>query len=65
MEVYSGFFPKASKKEIEYYYAFVSAGCIGLLRRWLADGMEQTPEELASTAEKIMMSGIAYLETAE
>ena len=65
MEVYSGFFPKASKKEIEYYYAFVSAGCIGLLHRWLADGMEQTPEELASTAEKIMMSGIAYLETAE
>ena len=36
---YSRYFSSASPKEIAYFYAFVSEGCIGLLRRWLREGM--------------------------
>ena len=45
-----------------YYYAFVSAGCIGLLRRWLDDGMLLPAGELAQLAENIMMRGLAFLQ---
>ncbi len=59
---YVRYFLNATPQQIEYYYAFVSAGCIGLLERWLADGMLTSAEELAKTAEDIMMSGIQFLQ---
>lgn len=62
MESYIKYFINATPKKIEYYYAFVSSGCIGLLERWLADGMTESAEEIARAAEEIMMSGIAYLQ---
>lgn len=61
LESYSKYFARATPKQIEYYYSFVSAGCIGLLEKWLADGMADSAEELASAAENIMMKGIHFL----
>lgn len=62
IESYSKYFARATQKQIEYYYAFVSAGCIGLLEKWLADGMAASAEEIAAAAENIMMKGIHFLE---
>ena len=62
LEIYSKYFVNATPKQIEYYYSFVSAGCIGLLEKWLADGMAASAEEIASAAENIMMKGIHFLE---
>ena len=62
LESYSKYFAQATPKQIEYYYSFVSAGCIGLLEKWLADGMATSAEEIASAAENIMMKGIHFLE---
>lgn len=62
LESYSKYFAHATPKQIEYYYSFVSAGCIGLLEKWLADGMAASAEEIASAAENIMMKGIRFLE---
>lgn len=61
IESYSKYFEGATKKQIEYYYAFVSSGCIGLLEKWLNDGMTSSAEEIAQVAESIMMSGIHFL----
>mgnify|MGYP003282145508 FL=1 len=61
MECYVKYFTDATPKQIEYYYTFVSAGCIGILEKWLHDGMTSSPEELACIAENIMMKGIAFL----
>ena len=47
--------------QLEYYYAFVSAGCIGLLEKWLSDGMTASPEQIAKTAVEIMLKGIGFL----
>ena len=27
----------------EYYYSFITAGCVGLLRSWLTGGMVEPP----------------------
>lgn len=61
LECYSQQFTGASSKQIEYYYAFVSAGCIGLLEKWLNDGMQSSAEEIAEAAEQIMTKGILFL----
>lgn len=61
LEGYSKYFQNTSPRKIELYYAFVSAGCIGLLEKWLADGMVASAEEIARAAEEIMMHGIDFL----
>lgn len=62
VEGYRKLFPQATPKQLEYYYAFVSAGCIGLLEKWLMEGMVTSAEEIAATAEAIMMYGIGSLD---
>lgn len=61
METYTRYFPDATPKQIELYYTFMSAGSIGLLESWLAEGMTMTAEELAETAEALMTQGIGFL----
>lgn len=61
MESYTKYFVGTTPKKIEYYYAFVSSGCMGLLEHWLVSGEADSAEDLAKTAESIMMNGIAYL----
>lgn len=55
---YSRYFTGADHRQLEYFYAFVSAGCIGLLRQWIHDGMRLPAAELAQLAEEIMLCGI-------
>ena len=61
VEAYSRFFVDATPKQIEFFYAFVSAGCIGLLRKWLDEGMSSSAEEMATMAENIMVHGMGFL----
>lgn len=63
METYSRYFETATPKQIEFFYAFVSAGCIGLLQKWLAEGMVTSAEEIAEMAENIMMFGMGALKS--
>ena len=62
MECYTKLFPTATPQKIQYYYIFVSAGCIGLLEKWIGDGMTLSATEIAQIAEGIMLSGIHFLE---
>lgn len=63
-EAYTRYFANTSQKQIEFYYAFVSAGCIGLLRQWLEEGMTTSAKEVATMAEHIMLYGISSLNNA-
>lgn len=65
MQAYSRYFASATPQQIEYFYAFVSAGCIGLLQKWLAEGMVSSAEEIAAMAENIMMYGMGALRPVE
>ena len=62
MDTYLKYFTGASPKQIEYFYAFVSAGCIGLLRKWLDDGMTSSAQEIAQMAENIMLYGLGIFQ---
>ncbi len=63
LESYTAFFEGASRKQLEYFYSFVCAGSIGLLEKWLSEGMQQSVEEIARMTEDIMMYGIGFLRT--
>lgn len=54
-------FRPQNSKQFDAYYAFVVSGSIGLVTYWLESGMRETPEELAATAEGIMIKGIKVL----
>ena len=61
METYLRHYPGVAPRQIEYFYAFASAGCIGLLRKWLDDGMTASAQEIAQTAEALMLHGLGML----
>lgn len=65
LDAYSRYFRSASPREIAYFYAFVSEGCIGLLRRWLREGMTTSAEDIAALAEKLMLQGASALAKAK
>ncbi len=62
VEAYSRNFPAASEEQIMDFYAFVSNGCIGLMTRWIYDGMKKSPAELAATAKAIMTNALKYFQ---
>ncbi|BDF33384.1 TetR family transcriptional regulator [Lachnospiraceae bacterium] len=61
VETYTRYFEEATPRQIEYFYAFVSAGCIGVLEKWLAEGMAGSARDIAALTEDIMMFGIGCL----
>ncbi len=61
MKSYHVYFVNASPKQIEYFYAFVSSGIVGLLQRWLDEDLTMPPEEIAKMAESLMLQGAGYL----
>ncbi len=40
----------------EYYYTFITSGCVGLLRSWFTGGMEEPPAKMAELAGKMIDS---------
>lgn len=45
----------------EYFYSFIISGYLGLFETWLESGMKETPEEMASLAERLTEKGIIGL----
>lgn len=60
IETYKHFFKNASITQIEYFYTFVSYGCIGVLEKWILEGFQLSEKEIANMVGKIMNSGIHY-----
>lgn len=61
-QAYAKYFRGATPEQIEYFYAFVSEGCIGLLRRWLREDMATDAAQVAAMAERFMAYGARSLE---
>ena len=56
------FYPNADLARINAYFTFVSGGCLFLMEQWLNSGMQEPAAALADAAEKIMESGVGYLQ---
>jgi len=44
---------------VEHCYFFIVYGCVGLILNWLNTGAKESPAEMASLAENIILNGIA------
>lgn len=42
----------------EYYYAFITSGCIGVIQIWLASPAPRTPEYMANLCSRILTNGV-------
>lgn len=40
----------------EYYYAFITSGCVGLLRTWFVGGRKETPQKMSELAGRMMQN---------
>ncbi len=58
---YVKLFPDVDKMKLNYYYSFISAGCIGVLESWLTGGMRERIEEVVAITDKIIISGVGIL----
>lgn len=47
-----------SQEDAEYLYTFIALGSVGLIRKWLADGMKKPASEIADLIIKI--SNVGY-----
>lgn len=61
LDSYMKYFKNISPKDIEWFYAFASGGCIGILQKWLDEGMARPAEEIAKMTENMMMYGLGSL----
>lgn len=53
---------EADEKELEYFYTFISAGCIGLLRKWIInDRCREDAVKVAKIAEDIIDYGSRFI----
>lgn len=47
-------FPRLSPKQQEWLYYFTAQGCCGILERWIYSGMEESVEEVADFADRLI-----------
>jgi len=40
----------------EFYYSFITSGCVGVLRSWFMNGMKESPKKMAELIEQMMMN---------
>ena len=53
------------KEDLKYFYAFCLSGCLGLVKVWLNEGEEKSPEEMAQmTLNMIANAKDAFCQTA-
>ena len=53
------------KEDLKYFYAFFLSGCLGLVKVWLNEGEEKSPEEMAQmTFNMIANAKDAFCQTA-
>ena len=55
----------SSAEERDMTLTFLVGGVVGLVQAWSARGWQETPEELAALADRLIMSGLTGLTAAE
>ncbi len=57
---YSSRFENMPPKKVAQFCTFVCSGCIGLLQEWYTEGMTSSLEDIAETAEEIILMGVDF-----
>ena len=49
-----------NKDDSEYVFLFFANGCIGVIQKWLKDGLKKSAEEMAELIAKVASNGKVY-----
>lgn len=49
------------KQEFPYYYSFITEGTIGMIKPWVENGTEFSPEEIATLINHFVMEGASWI----
>ncbi|NLI53716.1 MAG: TetR/AcrR family transcriptional regulator [Clostridiales bacterium] len=49
---------KKDPEQFDYYFSFLAAGFIGVIREWFARDMRETPVQMAAMTEQLMLYGM-------
>lgn len=55
-------YPNASQSQLDYFYSFISSGCIGMLRQWGEHNFSDSPAHVALLAEHMITGATKILE---
>lgn len=61
MRIWQKNYPGASATLLDYSYAYLANGVIGILENWVCSGYEQTIDEVGELLMGISMNGLNYL----
>lgn len=63
MKMWKEMYPNAPAVLLDYSYAYMSSGVIGILENWVCSEYKQTIEEVGELLMGISMQGLNYLKT--
>ena len=55
---HSRFFPAASEDEMKYVHAYCITGCVGIVKKWLTEPNEDSPEHMAKIIYNMLLSSL-------
>lgn len=61
LKQYMEAYPQATPKQAEYFYSFISSGCIGLLRQWMANNFRDSTRSVAVMAQNLVLGAVKAL----
>ena len=53
--------PKVDKEKLEYFYSDILYGYLGIISRWIENGMKESVKEIAEIARQITTEGISVI----
>lgn len=62
MKLWKEMFPNATAEILDYAYAYMSNGVIGILENWVFSGYKLTIEEVGQILHGLTMQGLNYME---
>ncbi len=65
MHSWQTMYPHISKEVLDYYYAYMSAGVLGVLENWVYSNYKLSIEEIGKILMGISLQGLSYLKAAE
>lgn len=61
IKVWQKLYPNATATDMDYSYAYLANGMIGILENWICSGYKQTIEEVGELIMGISMNGLNFL----
>ncbi len=65
MKFWKGMYPEASAEILDYAYAYMSNGTIGVLENWVFSGYKQTIEDVGEILRGLTIHGLDFMNAGE